>query len=70
MTEIEQQINQADVQEQYVQEFVKRAKDYLEIKELTPEIMRAFIKRIDIYDTDTATAQKTIVIRYTFQLDK
>lgn len=58
------------MQEQYVQEFVKRAKDYLEIKELTPEIMRAFIKRIDIYDTDTAAAQKTIVIRYTFQLDK
>ena len=70
LSEIEQQINQADVQEQYIQEFVKRAKDYLEIKELTPEIMRAFIKRIDIYDTGTAAAKKTIVISYTFQLDK
>lgn len=70
LNEIEQQINQADVQEQYVQEFINRAKDYLDIKELTPEIMRAFIKRIDIYDTDTTTSKKTLVIHYTFQLDK
>ena len=70
LNEIEQQINQANVQEQYVQEFINRAKDYLDIKELTPEIMRAFIKRIDIYDTDATTSKKTIVIHYTFQLDK
>jgi len=70
LAEIEQQINQADVQEQYVQEFVERAKSYLEIKELTPEIMRAFIKRIDIYETNSTNKSKTIVIQYTFQLDQ
>lgn len=67
---LERQINQADTQEQYVKEFVDRAKDYLDIKELTPEIMRAFIKRIDIYDKELFTNNTTIIIHYTFQLDQ
>ncbi len=43
------------------------------IEKLTPEILRAFIKRIDVYEKEvrySRTCGNTIVIQYTFQLDK
>ena len=45
----------------------------INIEKLTPEIFRAFIKRIDVYEKEvrySRTCGNTIVIQYTFQLDK
>ena len=43
------------------------------LEKLTPEILRAFIKRIDVYEKEvrySRTCGNTIVIQYTFQLVK
>lgn len=53
-----------------MQEFIERAKEYIEFKELTPEIMRAFIKKILIYGKELYTRNNTIVIQDTFQIDE
>ena len=66
-------INEIDLQEKYVKDFIAKAKEYINIEKLTPEILRAFIKRIDVYEKEvrySRTCGNTIVIQYTFQLDK
>ena len=64
---------QLDLQDKYVKEFIAKAKEYVNIEKLTPEILRAFIKQIDVYEKEvrySRTCGNTIVIQYTFQLDK
>ena len=66
-------INEIDLQEKYVTDFIAKAKEYINIEKLTPEILRAFIKRIDVYEKEvrySRTCGNTIVIQYTFQLNK
>ena len=73
LNELNEKINEIDLQEKYVKEFIQKAKEYIDIEKLTPEILRAFIKRIDIYEKEVKyshSSGNTIVIQYTFQLDK
>ena len=73
LNELNEKINEIDLQEKYVKEFIAKAKEYINIEKLTPEILRAFIKRIDVYEKEVKyshTCGNTIVIQYTFQLDK
>ena len=66
-------INEIDLQEKYVKDFIAKAKEYINIEKLTPEILRAFIKRIDVYEKEVRYSRicgNTIVIQYTFQLGK
>ena len=73
LNELNEKINEIDLQEKYVKDFIAKAKEYLNIEKLTPEILRAFIKRIDVYEKEirySRTCGNTIVIQYTFQLDK
>ena len=70
---LNKKINEIDLQEKYVKDFIAKAKEYINIEKLTPEILRAFIKRIDVYEKEvrsSRTCGNTIVIQYTFQLDK
>ena len=71
--ELNDKINEIDMQEKYVKEFIAKAKEYINIEKLTPEILHAFIKRIDVYEKEvrySRTCGNSIVIQYTFQLDK
>ena len=73
LNELNGKINEIDLQEKYVKDFIAKAKEYINIEKLTPEILRAFIKRIDVYEKEirySRTCGNTIVIQYTFQLDK
>ena len=73
LNELNEKINEIDLQDKYVKEFIQKAKEYIDIEKLTPEILRAFIKRIDVYEKEvrySRTCGNTIVIQYTFQLDK
>ena len=73
LNELNEKINEIDLQEKYVKEFIAKAKEYVNVERLTPEILRAFIKRIDVYEKEvrySRTCGNTIVIQYTFQLDK
>ena len=73
LNELNEKNNEIDLQDKYVKEFIQKAKEYIDIEKLTPEILRAFIKRIDIYEKEVKyshSSGNTIVIQYTFQLDK
>ena len=73
LNELNDKINEIDLQEKYVKDFIAKAKEYINIEKLTPEILRAFIKRIDVYEKEvrySRTCGNTIVIQYTFQLGK
>ena len=73
LEELNEKINEIDLQEKYVKEFITKAKEYIDIEKITPEVLHAFIKRIDIYEKAvkySRTCGNTIVIQYTFQLDK
>ena len=43
---ITQKIDEMDLREMYVKEFIAKAKTYIEMPELTPELLRVFIRRI------------------------
>ncbi|MGN0998227.1 MAG: recombinase zinc beta ribbon domain-containing protein [Faecousia sp.] len=67
------QINEMDLREQYVREFLKNAKAYIEMPKLTPELLRVFIRSIEVYEKEekySRTCGNTIVIHYTFQMPK
>ena len=73
LNKLNEKINEIDLQEKYVKDFIAKAKEYINIEKLTPEILRAFIKRIDVYEKEvrySRTCGNTIVIQYTFQLGK
>lgn len=73
LNELNEKINEIDLQEKYVKEFIAKAKEYVNVERLTPGILRAFIKRIDVYEKEvrySRTCGNPIVIQYTFQLDK
>jgi len=64
------QLDSMSLHEKYVQDFIEKANANLEMKELTPELLRAFISRIEVYEKPekySRTCGNTILIRYTFQ---
>ena len=61
------------VREQRVREFINNAKQYTEIRRLTPEILKSFIGRIEVYEKavkHSRTCGNRIVIYFTFLADK
>ena len=51
--------------------FMDKAKSYVEMPKLTPELMRVFIRRIEVYEKPekySRTCGNPIVIHYAFQL--
>ncbi len=71
LTSITERINKLDMREKCIQEFMDKAKEYLEMPKLTPELLRVFIRRIEVYEKPekySRTAGNPIVIHYAFQL--
>ena len=61
-----------DLREQYIQKFIAKAKEYIEMPKLTPELLRTFIRRIEVYEKTekySRTCGNTIVIHYTFETE-
>ena len=65
------QIREMDLREKYVRDFVENARTYIEMPKLTPELLRVFIHRIDVYEKErkySRTCGNTIMIHYTFKV--
>ena len=70
LAELSDQLDTVSLQEKYVFDFIEKAKANIELKEVTPELLRAFISRIEVYEKPEKyfrTCGNTILIRYTFQ---
>ena len=70
---ISAQISEMDLREKYVKDFIENARTYIEMPKLTPELLRVFIHRIDVYEKEekySRTCGNTIMIHYTFKVDQ
>ncbi len=68
---ITERIDQMDMREMCIREFMNKAKSYMEMPKLTPELLRVFIRRIEVYEKFekySRTCGNPIIIHYAFQL--
>lgn len=68
---ITDKISEMDMHDIYVKEFISKAKEYIEMPKLTPELLRTFIRRIEVFEKEekySRTCGNTIKIYYTFQI--
>lgn len=71
LQELTERIGRMDMREKCIQEFIRKAKEYIEMPKLTPELLRVFIRRIEVYEKFekySRTAGNPIIIHYAFQL--
>ena len=71
LQELTERIGRMDMREKCIQEFICKAKEYIEMPKLTPELLRVFIRRIEVYEKFekySRTAGNPIIIHYAFQL--
>ncbi len=60
-----------DLREKCIQDFIDKAKQYIEMPKLTPELLRVFIRKIEVFEKTekySRTAGNLIIIHYAFQL--
>ncbi len=68
---ITERISEMDMREKCIQEFMDKAKSYIEMPKLTPELLRVFIRSIEVYEKPekySRTCGNPIIIHYAFQL--
>ena len=69
LAELSNQLENMGLQEKYVLDFIEKAKANIEMKEVTPEVLRAFISRIEVFEKPkkfSRTCGNMILIHYTF----
>ena len=47
---LNEQMTELDMREHYVNEFIAKAKEYIEMPKLTPELLRVFIRKIEVME--------------------
>ena len=68
---ITKRIDEMGMREMCIREFIAKAKEYLEMPKLTPELLRVFIRRIEVcekLEKYSRNCGNPIVIHYAFQL--
>ena len=50
---ITERISEMDMRKKCIQEFMNKAKEYIEMPKLTPELLRLFIQRIEVGERET-----------------
>lgn len=73
LAELERKAAELDLQEHYIRKFIEQAREYIEMPTLTAELLRVFIRRIEVFEKPekySRTCGNTIVIHYTFECDK
>lgn len=73
LAELASRIDDMNLREKCVSDFIKKAKQYIDMPKLTPELLRAFISRIEVYEKPekySRTCGNHIIIYFTFQPDK
>ena len=64
-------MNEMDMREVFIREFIEQAKAYVEMEKLTPELLRVFILKIQIFEKTekySRAAGNPIIIHFMFQL--
>ena len=59
-----------DMREVSIREFIDQAKEYVEMEKLTPELLRVFIRKIQVFEKTEKYSRTTgnpITIHFTFQ---
>lgn len=72
LLELDLQINNVNLREECIRKLMLKAKEYIEMPSLTPELLRTFIRRIEVYEKTekySRTCGNTIVIHYTFEIE-
>ena len=67
---ISKKIEEIDMREACIREFVEQAKSYVEMKTITPEVLRVFVRKIEVFEKKekySRTCGNTIAIHFTFQ---
>ena len=70
---LESKVDKMKLREKCIRDFISRAKQFTKITKLTPEILRAFVKRIEVYEKEikhSRTCGNRIVIYLTVAPDK
>ncbi|MCM1008957.1 MAG: recombinase zinc beta ribbon domain-containing protein [Ruminococcus flavefaciens] len=73
LLELESQIGIVNLRENCIRDFVEKARQYIEMPVLTPELIKVFIKRIEVFEKEekySRTCRNRIIIYFTFQTDK
>ena len=73
LTALNEQQQSENEQERIVAEFMEKARQYIEMPKLTPELLHTFIRRIEIYEKPvrySKTHGNPIVIYYTFKMTR
>lgn len=68
---VSEKLADMNMRETCIREFIKRAMEYVEMPTLTPELLRVFIRRIEVYEKPikySRTCGNPIAIYYTFRL--
>ena len=68
--ELESQIDIVKLRENCINDFIERARQYVEMPALTPELIKVFIKRIEVFEKEekySRTCGNRIVIYFTVQ---
>ena len=71
LQELAERISEVDMRDKCIQEFIRNAKLYIEMPKLTSELLRVFIRRIEVYEKFekySRTAGNPIRIHYAFRL--
>lgn len=71
LQELAERINEVNMRDQCIQEFIRNANQYIDMPKLTPELLRVFIRRIEVYEKFekySRTAGNPIIFRYAFRL--
>ena len=67
---ITKKIEEIDMRESCIREFIEQAKSYVEMKTITPEVLRVFVRKIEVFEKKekySRTCGNTIAIHFTFQ---
>ena len=70
---LDAQLNNTKLREKCICDFINKAKQYVKMPQLTPELLRAFVKRIEVHEKAvkrSRTCGNHIVIYFTFHPDK
>ena len=70
LASITKKINEMDMREVCIREFIEQAKAYVEMEKLTPELLRVFIRKIQVFEKTekySRIAGNPIIIHFTFQ---
>ena len=73
LSTLNSQLDEVKVREKFIRDFIRKAERYVTISKVTPELLRAFIERIEVHEKAvkrSRTCGNHIAIYFTFHPDK